>query len=217
MDDEMAGSASRRARVAGVAAAWLLTAVAAAGLAGGCSGNEGGAAASDDGAAAPDRSTEPPGSEPDAVRPYIDTLLADNDEVVNEIVADPSVARDATHPLVEEYLGLYEPGSEVAAALVDRWVARAEEGLVTQPFSAAHPPTVSSIDGEVTTVSDDEVGFPYCLTQRLVVLNHDGVVQNRVALRHQRGEGAAVRVDGHWRLREISVREDTGRCEREEP
>jgi hypothetical protein len=218
MDDDVAGRAGVRARTATLAVAWLLAGVAAAGLIAGCGGEDAGA--TDDapgGATAPDRSAEPSGSEPDAVRPYIDTLLARNDEVVNEIVADPAVARDLTNPLVADYLELYEPDSEFAAGLVDRWVERADEGLVTQPFSEAHPPTVSSIDGEVTTISDDEVGFPYCLTQRLVVVGPGGDVQNRVELRRQRGDGVAVRVDGHWRLREITVREDTGRCEREEP
>ncbi len=169
------------------------------------------------GARAPDRSTEPPGSDTDAVRPYIETLLGRNDRVVNEIVADPSVARDESHPLIEEYLDLYEPGSEPAADLLGLWVQRADEGLLTRPASDAHPATVSSIDGDLATVSDDEVGFPYCLAQRLVVVGPDGTVQQRVALRLQRGDGVAVRVDGRWRLRELSVRADTGRCESERP
>jgi hypothetical protein len=198
----------------------LAVVLAVAALAGAC-GDDGASAGADDdqptGATAPDRSAEPAGTDPEAVRPYLETLLGTYDRVVNEIVTDPEVARDETHPLIEQYLGLYEPGSEFAQQLVGFWVERADQGLVTQPFSDEYPITVSALDGDVESVSDDEVSFPYCVAQRLLVLGPDGAVQQRVALRNQRGDGVAVRVDGHWRLRELSVRSDTGRCESEEP
>jgi hypothetical protein len=210
-------------RCAPWAALWLLLAVAPLPVA--ACGSDGdadaGAVAGEGdvagGVRAPDRSTEPPGSDVDAVRPYIETLLGRYDRVVNEIVAEPAVARHPTDPLVEEYLDLYESGSEPAADLLGLWVERADAGLVTRPLSDAHPATVSSLDGDLVTVSDDEVAFPYCLTQRLLVVGPDGEVQQRVTLRLQRGDGVAVRVDGRWHLREVSVRADTGRCESEQP
>jgi hypothetical protein len=147
-----------------------------------------------------------------AVQPYVERLLAEYDDVVNQIVGDPEVAADRDHPLVQQYLDLYEPGSDFALQLVDVWVERGAEGLATRPFDEGHPASLTRLDGDVEVVSGDEVSFPACIERRLVVTDGEGHTVQRTPFREQRGEGVAVRVDGEWRLRELGVDGGTGRC-----
>jgi hypothetical protein len=196
-----------------------LAILATAGLVlGACGGGGANGADRDDAAAggveAPSRTAdaEPAGTDPDAVRPYIEELLVRYDQVVNEIVVDPSVARDPDDPLVQQYLDLYEPGSEFAGQLIDAWVERADEGLSTRPINADHPTAASRIDGDVESTSADEVSFPYCVERRFVVVDDAGRERQHVRGREQSGEGVAVRVDGVWRLRELTVFTESAAC-----
>lgn len=157
--------------------------------------------------------TLPPG--PESVRPDIERLLDRYDAVVNQIVADPSVARDPENPLIEEYLGLFEPGSAHAEELIDVWVQRDEEGLVTKPFSDEHPASTSRLDGEIQIRSDTEVAFPICVERRHLVYDREGRLQQRTPYREQPGDGVAVLVDGDWRLHERVVFSDTAHCQTE--
>jgi hypothetical protein len=156
--------------------------------------------------------TQPPGSDPDAVRPYLDDLLARYDDVVGRIVADPSVARTSNSPLVQEYLSLYEPDSDFAGGLLDAWVERADAGLVTRPLDGEHAISRSRVDGEIDSRSDHEVAFAYCVERHFTVVDRAGHLQQRVSGRRQRGDGVAVRVGGVWLLRALTVQADTAAC-----
>jgi hypothetical protein len=155
---------------------------------------------------------EPEATDAATVQPYVEALLVDYDDVVNQIVADPAVAADSDHPLVQEYLDLYEPGSDFARQLVDVWAERGAEGLSTRPFDTEHPASLTRLDGDLEVVSGDEVSFPACIERRLVVVDGEGLTTQRTPFAQQRGEGVAVRVDGEWRLRELAVINGTARC-----
>jgi hypothetical protein len=169
------------------------------------------------GVVAPSRTsrTQPPGSDPEAVHPYLVDLLARYDDVVNEIVTDPGEARHRDSSRIEAYLSLYEPDSEFADVLIDAWVERADAGLATRRLDDDQPISRSRIDGEIESRSDDEVSFPYCVERHFTIYDGAGRLLQQVAGRRQRGGGVAVRVEGRWRLRELTVRANTGACRSE--
>lgn len=165
------------------------------------------------GAGRADEASVPLGTEPTAVEPYVSELLLAYDRVVNEIVADPTVADDPDDPSIQEFLGLFDDGSTFAATMVDLWVERAEEGLLTLPYSEDYPALASSLDGAVETISADEVSFPLCVMSRTRVLDSAGeeAVPSLPRLDHP-GEGVAVRTDDGWLLQEVQVWTDQLQC-----
>lgn len=156
--------------------------------------------------------TQPAATDADTVAPFIAELLIAHDQVVNQIIADPSVAEDPSNPLIEEFLALFDLDSESAQTLLDGWAQRADEGLRTEPFSEDYPTTSSQLDGEIEVQNEDEVRFPYCSIRRFRVVDADGNVVQEMPRQDQPGEGVAVRVDGQWRLRELSVSSNVYGC-----
>ena len=155
---------------------------------------------------------EPEATDAATVQPYVENLLVEYDDVVNQIVADPHVAGDPDHPLVHQYLDLYEPGSDFAQRLIDVWAERGAEGLSTQPFDDEHPAILTRLDGDIEVASGDELSFPACVERRLIVVDGEGRTTQRTPFGQQQGEGVAVRVDGEWRLRELAVLNGTATC-----
>ena len=158
--------------------------------------------------------TQPPGTSPVDVEPYIAELLVRFDDVTNQIVADPSVANDREHPLVAEYLSLVEPGS-LAEGAVQGWVDAAGQGISIRPYDDSAPSHVTALDGDVETVSADEVTFPTCERHHYRMYDAQGRETEFVTGQSIPGAGTAVRVDGEWRLRRIDIAEDTLGCRRE--
>lgn len=173
-------------------------------------GERGGEATSGEGP----NGTEPPADEgdADAVRPYVEELLADYDDVANQIVAEPAVARDPDDVLIQQYLHLFEPDSQFAEELIGVWVQRADEGLSTRPFDDENPTSRSRLDGDIEVRSPDEVSVPICVERSFRVFDAEGRLQQRTPHREQPGEVVAVRVDGEWRLRELTTIADTVTC-----
>lgn len=166
------------------------------------------------GATMPDRSGDgvPPGTDPDAVAPYIEELLAAHDRVVNRIVADPEVATDRDHPLVREYVGLFEPGAPSVELAISTWEEQARAGTSIRPFSPEHPAFVSRVDGPVEAVSADEVRFPTCDERRYGLFDADGELMEVIPFAAMPGEGTAVRIDGEWKVRRLDVFAGTNDC-----
>jgi hypothetical protein len=156
--------------------------------------------------------TGPAADDPEAVRPFVEDLLEEYDEVTDEIVADPGVAADGDDLLVEEYLSLFEPDSDYADHRLESWAANGEAGVSMRPISEDQLTNVTHLDGEIEAVSDDEVRFPTCDEQRFEVLDSEGRVTQRTEFFEQPGEGVAVRVDGQWRLRRLDAFEATAGC-----
>jgi hypothetical protein len=170
------------------------------------------AASEDGGRRSSDAEPEADPDDPDAVRPYVEDLLEDYDRVVNQIIADPSVAADRDDLLVGEYLSLFEPDSQFAEDILANWAGNGEDGIALLPYSPDHPTNASRIDGDVEVVSADEVVVPTCVEQRYVV-HEGGRVTEGVPYQEQPGEIVVVRADGEWRLRRRDVFDNVNECE----
>jgi hypothetical protein len=179
-----------------------------------CSASGGGG---DDGevasAEAPSRTanTQPEATDPEAVRPYIEDLLARYDEVVNQIIADPSVAEATDDPLIEEYLSLFEPDSQFAHGAIEAWVSSAEAGRTIEPYTDDRPALATSLVGELEVVADDEVEFPICIERRQSVYEGD-VLKQETPYFLEPGTGVAARADGEWLLRRLDRQVDIAGC-----
>ena len=149
--------------------------------------------------------TQPPGSDGAAVQPYVEDLLARYEASVNDILADQQVTKDANDPAVEEYLDIFEPGSDAAEETIAGWQANADEGLTVEASEAGTPAIASRVDGDIEAVSDDEVTFPTCDEHHYDVHDAQGDPIETVELVGQPGKGVAVRIDGEWRLRELEI------------
>lgn len=175
-------------------------------------GDEGGTAAADAGNGARGASADGRDApDPDAIRADVEELLSDHDRVVNQIIADPGVVDDRDGLLVQEYLSLFEPGSEFAEGILDAWAADGAEGISIRPYDDEHPANVTTVDGEIEVVSPDEVRVPFCLEQRQITYRGDQPVQGLPLLERQ-GESVVVRVDGEWLLRDRNVFGDRTGC-----
>lgn len=156
---------------------------------------------------------EPAGTVPSDVYPYLQALLERYDEVVTEIVADPSVVSDDDHPLVQEFLGLFESGSEFAAGSIEGWQHYGGTGITLTP-STGETVSETTLDGPVQTVDDDEVTFGHCTVLHYVQYRN-GEETDRAERDLLPGNGSAVRVDGHWLLVDISTPPDIQGCIRQ--
>lgn len=197
----------------------MVGSLAVAGAPVGCAaeGEGGGGGARDEAAASRAAAdTAPPGRDVAAVQPYVEELMSEHDRLVSEILRDPSVAREPNGLLVQQYVDLYEPGSERPAATVERWVALADEGRSMQPYDDAHPLVRTRIDGEIEAVSDDEVKVPVCDEHRERVYQHGRLVSG-TPLAEQAGEVVVVRVDDEWLLRDRLARPSRPSCGQDPP
>lgn len=142
---------------------------------------------------------EPPATDVAAVQPIVNDLLDRYDELVEEIVTDPSTVGDREGALAGDFLDLFEPGSEFAELSLDEWAEWSDTGLSLQPVEEGTAINLTTIEGIVTPVSEDEVNFVKCTRQNYVRYD-DGEEVVRIEDEVLAGEGTAVRVDGRWHL-----------------
>jgi hypothetical protein len=218
MEDARTSSTSSPGGALARAALRALGLVAAALLATACGGGGGGGsdpAGADPagGRRGPDRDIQQPaGDDVEALEPILSDLLDRHDDVVNEVVADPAIARDEDDPLIQDYLALYSPDSEVPQQVMAAWVHDAEAGRSTHPLETGHPAIASRLDGDIETLSDDEVRFPTCNELRYAVYDADGGLIEMVPYREHAGEASAVRIDGEWLLLQLDAFEGQAAC-----
>ena len=142
---------------------------------------------------------------PIAAVPYVMRLLGRYDQVVQKIVADPSVARDRGNPLVQEFLGLFPRANSFADGSLDGWVGQADRRVVIKPLATGKPLTITKLHGSSFTVTArNTVSYDQC-----TILNYrtytNGALTERVERRRLAGTVTAIRVQGHWRLSAIST------------
>ena len=208
-----AGRAIRPARLA----ACVVAAVSLAVVAAGCGGSDGGSGAgggesAGGGATVPDRLDVPLGTDPAAVTPYLEELLAAYSESVNVITATPTVAATEGDASVQAYLDVFEPDSAIAAQAIAYWHDQGSIGMSTRPYDPAQPAFTTTLDGPVETVSEDEVTFPTCNELSYETVNAAGQRVEVEPGASVPGEGTAVRVDDGWRLRRLDRYEGTEGC-----
>ena len=157
---------------------------------------------------------EPPGTDPEAVEPYIQDLLTRYDEITGQIMADSATAADPENPLYADLRTLLAPDSEMAEAVVQALSGRGERGMSQRPYeeSEGAVPVARSVHGDVVSVSENEVTFPLCA--RYEYRLYDGNEQIEMSNgRSELGQGVAVRVDGHWLLNRLEGAEESVGCE----
>jgi hypothetical protein len=154
---------------------------------------------------------EPSAAKPDDVVPFLEDLLSRYDAAVNTIVADPSLADDETNAPVEDFLALFPDGSSFAAGSIQGWVEQSERGVTLEPLAAGGAVNTTSLEGPPTRIDDDTILFGQCTVQSYVV-RENGHETSRQERKLLPGNGQAVRVDGHWRLQEITTPPDVQGC-----
>jgi hypothetical protein len=175
------------------------------------------AACSDDDAAVDDATeSQPGGLDADQVQDRIGRLLADYDDVVNQIIANPQVTEDPEDPLVQQYLDLFEPDSEFARQALDTWRNNAADGITIEPFDPANPANLTRLDGDVEIVSDDEVRFPTCSEFRQLVHQNGRIIEG-LPFMEQPGQSVAVLDDDGWVFRRRDVFTDVTECKTDNP
>lgn len=155
---------------------------------------------------------EAPASDIEAVTGYVEDLLAGYEDAVNAILLDQQVTLDESSPEVAAYRALFEPGSEAVAEAMEGWQANAEAGVEYRLTDTGDPGIRSRLDGELEVVSDDEVTFPTCDEHHLLTYDGQGALVEEIRVVDLAGEGVAVRVDGHWYLRDLELSADAAPC-----
>lgn len=153
---------------------------------------------------------EPPGTDADAVAPYLDTLLSQYDDLVHELTLDPQVAHDDDHPSVAALHELFSEDSHLPDQLLERWAENYGE-----PPQDERPALISEL-GEVSTVSEDEVSFGICASERIYAYDDETGTVRGIGYEDNPVEGTAVRVEGVWVLQDMYRAQGNCNAENEE-
>jgi hypothetical protein len=159
---------------------------------------------------------EPPGTDPAAVEPYIAALLTNYDEITSQILADPAIASDPQHALYADLRALLAADSEMTDPVVRALDRRGDQGITQEPLEEGKLPVRRTVEGDVETVSADEVTFSTCTRYDYRLVNSDGAPVEVGVGESEPGEGVAVRVDGHWVLSRLEMSGQLARCEETE-
>lgn len=157
--------------------------------------------------------TEPPGTDPAAVTPILQSLVDRYDKAVAAILADPRVAANSDHEAVVSYLRLFTPGSAFAEGALRSWTREGERGR----FYRAGPrgQLTRSTVMAVTSSSANEVTLTICALNSIEITDAAGAV-----IEAQGGQTAAsvvaVRAEGTWLLRDLTQASTTS-CPRPGP
>lgn len=145
--------------------------------------------------------TEPPATDTAAVLPVLERVIDAYDDAVSAILADPRVAGDSSSPQVAAYLALFPDESTFAAGTLEFWAseAAADRYYRPGPLGQMYESNVQSI----TAASADEVTFTVCTRKSVVVVDGSGAVVSAEG-GVQAGSIVAVRIDGAWRLRDLT-------------
>jgi hypothetical protein len=154
---------------------------------------------------------EPPGTDPAAVEPYITALLTSYDEITSQIVADPEIAADPNHELYTQLRELLDPNSEMTDGILQALVRQGQQGIAITPFGNAELPVTRTVDGDIATVSENQVRFPLCTRYDYRLETPSRIETGDGHTR--RSEGSAVRVDGHWVVSRLESNEEIVECE----
>jgi hypothetical protein len=146
--------------------------------------------------------TQPPGTEPAAVEPIVEELLARDDEITAEIVRNPSVILNPDSPILAELAEIHAPG-EAYDARLRTYRESAERGLVIEPLNGK-PGSTTTLVGGLSTVDRDTVEGQLCILYNYRAVDAQGPVEVKDGLAHP-GRVTAVRLDGAWKLQQVDV------------
>ena len=146
--------------------------------------------------------TQPPGTEPAAVEPIVEELLARDDEITAEIVRNPSVVLNPDSPILAELAEIHAPG-EAYEARLRTYRESAERGLVIEPLNGK-PGKTTRLVGGLSTVDELTVEGRLCLLFNYRAADSQGFGEVKEDLAHP-GRVTAVRLDGVWMIQQIDV------------
>jgi hypothetical protein len=151
--------------------------------------------------------SEPRGTDAAAVQPILQALIDRYDSAVAAILADPRVAADPSHPKVSAYLDLFTQRSSFTDGALAFWVREGDNGRFYRP--GPRGVLTQSTVAAISEASLDEVTFAICALNSIEITDASGAV-----IESQGGQTAAsvvaVRVDGVWRLRDLTQTSATG-------
>lgn len=155
--------------------------------------------------------TQPPGTDLDAVEPIIEELLVRLDEVSTEILGDPAaVVNDPESPAMAEFAEIFAEG-EAYEARLSTYQSNAASGLTVEPLNATSV-TTTRIAGELTTIDEVTVEGPVCIVNTYRMASPGGG-ETKDGLAHP-GHVRAIQVEGEWKLQQIDV-DDSRACDPE--
>lgn len=153
--------------------------------------------------------TEPPATDPSVVRPYLESLVDRYDAAVAAILADPRVAADRDHEVVADYLHLFTPSSSFPDTALQFWADEGSQGHFYR--AGARGQMYESSVESIQVDSTDQVTFEVCSQKSIVIVDEEGD-QLSAEGGSSSGSVVAVRVDGSWRLRDLT-RTTSSECE----
>jgi len=150
--------------------------------------------------------SEPDGTDEPAVTPVLQLLMDRYDAAVAAILADPRVASDSESPTVTAYLALFADGDFGEGALTS-WAREGQNGRFYRPGPRGELTDSTVVD--LTSTAADEVTFRICAVNSIEITDASGAV-----IESQGGQTAAtvvaVRVDGAWKLRDLTEASTAG-------
>ena len=136
------------------------------------------------------------------VRTQLDALMRQYDAATNALLARPSDAANPSASTTGAYLAVFAPGSAFASGALASWAREGVQGHSYQRGSRDQLVTTQLTS--VEPVASNTVGFGVCVASSFVIVDSAGHVlesQGGIAA----GHGVAVRVDGQWLLRDLSL------------
>jgi hypothetical protein len=146
--------------------------------------------------------TQPPGTEPAAVEPIVEDLLARDDEITAEIVRNPSVVLNPDSPILAELAEIHAPG-EAYEARLRTYRENAERDLVIEPLNGK-PRITTNLVGALSSVDENTVEGQLCILYNYRAEDAEGFVEVKDGLAHP-GRVTAVRLDGVWKVQQIDI------------
>lgn len=144
----------------------------------------------------------------ETVTAALQDLAGRYDEAVEEILTDPRVARDDTHPAVRNYLALFVSDSEFATGALDSWAQQGAEGRFYRPGPRGRvsESTVNDVAVDETTKTTT---FLLCSLMSVEIVDAAGTPVSA-----EGGQTAATAVaemvGDEWLLRELSETSSEG-------
>lgn len=141
--------------------------------------------------------TEPPVVDIEDATAVVVDKVEESARLVDELLQDPAAVDDPADDRLARLRELYSAESPVPDELEAQLRALADQGGRMQPAPSGFFRRLGVYD--TTTIDESSLGFYVCSVEDVEIVDAAGAVVDQRARVFQ-GNGAAVRVDGEWRL-----------------
>jgi hypothetical protein len=139
--------------------------------------------------------TQPPASDLAAVRPVIEELVADLDDVLAEVLVDPAQLQDPESPIHEQLAAVFTEAQ--LQERLTRFETNASQGIEVTPLGG-EPLRVTTLWGEITPDGENSLEVLICTTYHYRQTGPAGG-EEKNGLSHP-GIVYAEREDGVWKV-----------------